>query len=139
MISVTEKSRLAILALAELARRGGACPVPILEIADARDIPVHLLEQLFANLRRAGILQSQRGVKGGYSFRRPPADVSVLDVVEAVDGPLATAPPRAALAAASDMIWDEARRRVAELFRELSIGEVAEREARLQAAPMFHI
>ena len=71
MITITEKSRSAVLALTELAQRGSAAPVPILEVAEARGIPLHFLEQLFAGLRRAGILQSQRGVKGGYSFRRP--------------------------------------------------------------------
>ena len=86
MITITEKSRSAVLALTELAQRGSAAPVPILEVAEARGIPLHFLEQLFAGLRRAGILQSQRGVKGGYSFRRPPTEVTILEVVETVDG-----------------------------------------------------
>ena len=88
MITITEKSRSAVIALTELAQRGSAGPVPILEVAERRGIPLHFLEQLFVGLRRAGILQSQRGVKGGYSFRRPPSQVSVLEVVETVDGRL---------------------------------------------------
>ena len=86
LITITEKSRSAVLALAELAERGSAGPVPILEVAEARGIPLHFLEQLFAGLRRAGVLQSQRGVKGGYSFRRPPAEITILEVVETVNG-----------------------------------------------------
>ena len=72
MISITTKSPYAVRALAELARCGDAAPVPIGELARRRDIPVQFLEQLFAVMRRAGILRSQRGVKGGYSFARAP-------------------------------------------------------------------
>ncbi len=61
MLSITTKSPYAIRALAELARCGGAGPVPIGELARRRDVPVQFLEQLFAVLRRAGILRSQRG------------------------------------------------------------------------------
>src|SRR6059036_667424 len=85
MISITTKSPYALKALAELGRAGDAGPVPIGELAKRRDIPVQFLEQLFASLRRAGVLRSQRGVKGGYTFARPPEQVTVLDVVEILD------------------------------------------------------
>ena len=76
--------------------------MPIGDLARARDIPVQFLEGLFATLRRAGILQSQRGVKGGYSFARQPSEVTVLEVVELLEGELG------AEAAASGPIWTEA-------------------------------
>src|SRR5919197_6109117 len=88
MLSVTTKSPYAVRALAELARSGGAGPVPIGELARRREVPVQFLEQLFAVLRRAGVLRSQRGVKGGYSFARPPHEITVLEIVELLDGPL---------------------------------------------------
>src|SRR5215467_15884158 len=88
MLSITTKSPYALQALAELGRLGGAGPVPIGELARRREIPVQFLEQLFAVLRRAGILRSQRGVKGGYAFARDPHDVTVLEVVELLDGRL---------------------------------------------------
>ena len=71
MISITTKSPYALSALVELHHHGDRGPVPIAELARRRDIPVQFLEQLFATLRRAGILRSQRGVKGGYTFARP--------------------------------------------------------------------
>src|SRR5918912_1617013 len=86
MLSITTKSPYALRALAELARIGAEVPVPIGELARRREIPVQFLEQLFAVLRRAGILRSQRGVKGGYAFAREPADVTVLEIVELLDG-----------------------------------------------------
>src|ERR1700758_3434772 len=88
MISITSKSPYAVLALAELARSSAGQPVPIGELAKRRDVPVQFLEQLFAVLRRAGIISSQRGVKGGYRFAREPATVTVLEIVELLDGPL---------------------------------------------------
>src|SRR5215210_4559867 len=88
MLSITTKSPYALRALTELARAGDAGPVPIGELARRRDIPVQFLEQLFASLRRAGVLRSQRGVKGGYSFARPATEVTVLEVTELLDGPL---------------------------------------------------
>src|SRR3954470_21587321 len=88
MLSITTKSPYAVRALAELGRRGGDDPVPIGELARRRDIPVQFLEQLFAVLRRAGVLRSQRGVRGGYAFAKPPNKITVLEVVELLDGQL---------------------------------------------------
>src|SRR3712207_8271117 len=90
MLSITTKSPYAVRALTELARAGLQGPVPIGELARRRDIPVQFLEQLFAILRRAGVLKSQRGVKGGYSFARDPSSITVLEIVELLDGPLGT-------------------------------------------------
>ena len=88
MISITSKSPYAVLALAELGRSAGSGPVPIGELARRRDVPVQFLEQMFAVLRRAGVISSQRGVKGGYRFAREPSTVTVLEIVELLDGPL---------------------------------------------------
>src|SRR6204780_3271809 len=88
MISITTKSPYALSALIELYRQGSAGPVPIAELARRREIPVQFLEQLFATLRRAGLLRSQRGVKGGYSFARSPETITVLEIVELLDGPV---------------------------------------------------
>jgi Rrf2 family protein len=127
-----------VLALTELAQRGGAGPVPILEVAEARGIPLHFLEQIFAGLRRAGVLQSQRGVKGGYSFRRSPVEVSILEVVETVDGRI-TPPGGADAPWGSESVWTEAQAALADLLGGLTIADMQEREARMQDAPMFHI
>ena len=133
MLVITTKSPYAVRALAELARRGDATPVPIGEIARAREIPVQFLEGLFATLRRAGILQSQRGVKGGYSFARPPGEVTILEIVELLEGELG------AEAAAGGPIWTEAADAVRNVLGAMSIADIAEREARDSAAPMYYI
>lgn len=113
--------------------------MPILEVAEARGIPLHFLEQLFAGLRRAGVLQSQRGVKGGYSFRRPPSEVTILEVVETVDGRITPPAGGGDENDAVDGVWAEARAALADLLGNVTIADVRERETRLHSAPMFHI
>jgi Rrf2 family transcriptional regulator, cysteine metabolism repressor len=133
VLVITSKSPHAVRALSELARRGSDAPVPIGEIARARDIPVQFLEGLFATLRRAGILQSQRGVKGGYSFARPPSEITVLEVAELLEGELGADAP------ANGPIWTEAVDAVRAVLAGSTIAEVAEREAQASAAPMYYI
>ena len=133
MLVITSKSPYAVRALSELARRGDAAPVPIGDLARARDIPPQFLEGLFATLRRAGILQSQRGVKGGYQFARPPGEITVLEVVQLLEGELG------ADAGASGPIWLEAVDAAKAVLRAATIADVAEREAQAAGAQMYYI
>lgn len=130
MLSITTKSPYALGALVELQLHGDSGPVPIAELARRRAIPVQFLEQLFATLRRAGILRSQRGVGGGYSFARPASEISVLEVVELLDGPLGRG--------ASGVFADAAQAARAVLSA-ATVADVAEAEARDAGAPMYHI
>ena len=130
MISITSKSPYALLALAELGRSAGAGPVPIGDLAKRRDVPVQFLEQLFAVLRRAGVLSSQRGVKGGYMFARDPAQVSVLEIVELLDGPLGRD---------AQGVFADAAQAARKVLEEMSIADVIEREAREAGASVYYI
>ena len=130
MISITTKSPYALRELVELYRCGDATPVPIGELARRGEIPVQFLEQLFATLRRAGLLRSQRGVKGGYSFARPATEVTVLEIVELLDGPVGRG---------ADGVFAEAASAVRGVLAESTIADVAEAEARAVGAAMYHI
>ena len=130
VLSITTKSPYAIRALTELARTGGAGPVPIGEIARRREIPVQFLEQLFAVLRRAGVLRSQRGVKGGYSFAREPSEITVLEIVELLDGKLG---------AGSEGIFSEAAAAARAVLAGSTIADIVERENREAGAAMYYI
>lgn len=130
MISITSKSPYAVAALAELGRSSGTDPVPIGELARRRDMPVQFLEQLFAVLRRGGIVSSQRGVKGGYRFARDPAEVSVLEIVEMLDGPLGRD---------ADGVFADASKAARDVLEQTTIADVIEREARDSGASMYHI
>ena len=130
MLSITSKSPYAVTALTELARTSSGDPVPIGELARRRDIPVGFLEQLFAVLRRAGVLKSQRGVKGGYTFARDPADVTVLEVVELLDGPVG----REAAG-----VFADAAGACRTVLEQTTIAELVERERREAGAAMYYI
>ncbi len=130
MLSITTKSPYAVAALAELARSGAGGPVPIGELARRREVPVQFLEQLFAVLRRAGVVSSQRGVKGGYRFAREPSEVTALEIVELLDGPLGRD---------ADGVFADAARAAREVLARTTIADVVEREARAAGASMYHI
>jgi Rrf2 family cysteine metabolism transcriptional repressor len=130
MISITSKSPYAVLALAELARNPGTEPVPIGELARKRDVPVQFLEQLFAVLRRGGVVSSQRGVKGGYRFAREPATITVLEVVELLDGPLGRD---------AQGVFADAAEAARAVLAQTTIADVIEREMRDAGASMYHI
>ena len=130
MISITTKSPYALQALVELGRSGGPAPVPIGELARRRDIPVQFLEQLFAVLRRAGVLRSQRGVKGGYSFAREPGEITVLELVELLDGPVG---------AEAKGIFAEAAGAARDVLAKTTVADVIERERRDAGAAMYYI
>ena len=85
------------------------------------------------SLRRAGILQSQRGVKGGYSFTREPGQVTVLEVVEALEGSLD------AETIGADPLWADAIGALREKLAAITIAEIAERESRAAGAQMYYI
>ena len=127
-------------ALAELARLGalpGGQPVPIAELARRRDIPLQFLEQLFATLRRAGMLQSQRGVKGGYTFVKDPGEVTVLEVVEQLYGELGAETKPDGADPQDD--WAAAVISLREVLGAATIGEIAQREAEAAGARMYYI
>ncbi|MCE9546308.1 MAG: Rrf2 family transcriptional regulator [Planctomycetia bacterium] len=73
-----------------LAETDGAMPVPCSKLAAAGHMPERFLLQILRSLVNYGILDSQRGVEGGYTLRRGPSEISLLDLIEAVDGPLSS-------------------------------------------------
>jgi Rrf2 family protein len=77
-----------VRAALELAASEGEGPVKREALAEAQSIPINFLENILLDLKRAGLVQSQRGQEGGYWLARPASEISVADVVRAVDGPL---------------------------------------------------
>src|SRR6059036_1066034 len=75
--------------MVELARRGDQEPVSLAEIADGDGLPLAYLEHLAARLRKAGLVQSRRGARGGYLLARPAKEITMAEVVEALEGSIA--------------------------------------------------
>ena len=87
---VSAKSDYAVRAAIELAHSAGAGPVKGERIASAQQIPPKFLETILVDLRHAGLVASQRGSEGGYWLALPPEEITVADVIRAVDGPIAS-------------------------------------------------
>lgn len=132
MISVTSKSRYAVVAMAELARSGDR-PMPVKELAERRDIPDQFLEQLFSTLRRSGLLSSHRGSKGGYTLSRPPEEITVLEVVQALDGRVGQEADEAG------GIWADGVDALREVFSGTTIADIERRESEDAASRMYFI
>jgi len=85
---LTTKGRFAVTAMLDLALRGGKNPVTLAGISERQDISLSYLEQLFSRLRRHELVESVRGPGGGYYLARALDDVSVADIIRAVDEPI---------------------------------------------------
>ena len=132
MISITSKSRYAVVAMAELGRSGDR-PMSVKELAERRDIPDQFLEQLFSTLRRSGLLTSHRGSKGGYTLSRPADEITVLEVVQALDGKIGQEADEAG------GIWLDGITALRKVFGETTIAEIQRREDEEAAARMYFI
>lgn len=89
---LSQKARYALHALIVLAQRTGDEPLQIADIAEEARVPRKFLEQILLDLKKRGIVRSQRGRAGGYLIGRSPKDISFADVIREIDGPLALAP-----------------------------------------------
>jgi Rrf2 family protein len=87
-VRVSAKADYAVRAAVELAAAGDG-PVKADQIAQAQEIPLKFLESILLDLRNGGLVHSRRGVEGGYWLARPAAEISLAQVIRAVDGPIA--------------------------------------------------
>lgn len=129
---VSAKSDYALRALIEIATRSDGAPVSAEQLGKAQNIPHGFLQSILADLRKAGVLVSQRGQSGGWRFARNPDSVSVADVIRAVDGPLVSVyglRPEAVdydeSAQVLQHVWIAARRSLRDVFEHVSIAELA--------------
>lgn len=88
VLRISSRGRYGVKAVFELARHFGQAPVPLASVARAQGVPEPYLEQLMPPLKRAGIVESARGAQGGYRLARRPGDVTVADVIRALEGPI---------------------------------------------------
>lgn len=128
---VSAKSDYALRALIEIAGQSDAAAISAEEIGRLQDIPRGFLQGILADLRRVGIVMSQRGQAGGWRLARDPGDVSVADVIRAVDGPLVSIyglrPESVAYnesARALQHVWIAARSSLREVLETVTIADL---------------
>ena len=132
---VSAKSDYALRALIELASRKDGGPVSAEELGRAQEIPHGFLQAILADLRRAGVVMSQRGQSGGWRMAREPETVSVADVIRAVDGPLVSVyglrPEAVTYNESADVlqhVWIAARSSLRDVFEQVTIRGLADRD-----------
>ena len=130
---VSAKSDYALRALIEIARRDDGVPVSAEEIGRLQDIPHGFLQSILADLRRAGVVMSQRGQAGGWRMGRAPESITVADVIRAVDGPLVSVyglrPEAVSYNDSADglqKVWIAARSSLREVFEAVSIRHLVD-------------
>lgn len=129
---ITAKADYAVRAAAELAAAEPGVPVKGEALARAQAMPLNFLENILRELRRAGIVRTQRGQDGGYLLARDPASVSIADIIRAVEGPLAEVqglrPDQLRYvgnAATLGEVWVALRAAIRSVLEQVSIADVA--------------
>ena len=145
ILELSCKSEYALLALLELAQHYSDGQVlRIKEIAAHQSIPDRYLEQLLATLRRQGLVRSQRGSKGGYFLARAPWQISLLDVIQAIEGEDLTrsrdlpsgdlTPEREVLLKA----WQDAQAAAVAILQKTTLQDLCDRQAQQQQARLMY-
>jgi Rrf2 family protein len=131
-VRVSAKADYAVRVAAELAAAPPHESVKGVRLAEAQGMPLKFLENILGSLRTAGIVSSRRGAAGGYLLARPPAEITVADVIRAVDGPLGAVrgePPEAfdypGPAARLVDVWIAARAGLREVLEHVTLADLA--------------
>jgi len=139
-VNLSQKCQYAVRAILELAKRQGQGPITASEIASSQVIPQRFLEVILNELKPSGLIESRRGVRGGYFLSGKPEDIKVGQVIRLIDGPLEpvrcvgdhtkpSCPLRDRCALVE--LWSAARKAVEEVYDGTNFQDLVEREAQL--------
>ncbi len=136
-MKLSTKGRYAVMAMADLAsREARACPVSLGEIAESQEISLSYLEQLFAKLRKGGLVVSVRGPGGGYRLSRAASELRVADIILAVDEPISATrckpgSPKGCTGTTARCLthdlWEELGRQIHVFLSSVSLADVVEK------------
>ncbi len=147
------KGEYGVLAVFELAQHAGESPLQAKTIAKNQHIPLRFLEQVLSGLRKTGLVESVRGAQGGYTLNRPPSEIRIGDVLEAIEGPI-TSSNRVSgndnpdhpyeIETGHDIlkpIWEEVRTAATGVLNSITIQDLCERkkEQDRKRVLMYHI
>jgi Rrf2 family protein len=131
-VRISAKVDYAVRAAVELAAASDEKPVKAERIATAQGIPLNFLENILGELRHAGIVRSHRGAEGGFRLAKPAAELTVADIIRAVEGPLASVrggPPEEATypgaAESLPRVWIAVRQSLRKVAEHVSVADIA--------------
>jgi Rrf2 family protein len=141
LVELSCKSEYGLLALLELARHyAEGEPLQIRQIAMVQQIPDRYLEQLLATLRRAGLVRSLRGAKGGYVLARDPTKITLFDIVNCLEGDDAETDAKTIEGKVIEEIWRETNQAADAVLRGYTLKDLSDRrDARQQLEIMYYI
>ena len=137
-MQISQKCQYALRAIFELARRSGAGPIKVAQIATSQAIPARFLEVILNQLKRGGFVDSWRGAAGGYAIARPPSDLTVGEIIRFIEGPIA---PVTCMTGRSDNkcplygecvfldVWTTALKAMVEVFDSTTFQDLVDRQA----------
>jgi Rrf2 family protein len=130
---ISAKADYAVRAVVELAAASDEKPVKAERIATAQEIPLNFLENILGELRHAGIVRSQRGAEGGFRLAKPADQLTIADIIRAVEGPLASVrggPPEETSypgpSAALPRVWIAVRANLRNVVEQVTVADVAQ-------------
>jgi Rrf2 family transcriptional regulator, cysteine metabolism repressor len=150
-MKVSLKATYGIMAALDLALQNGTAPVQARAIAKRQAIPLRFLEQVLHAMKQAGLVESVRGAQGGYTLGKQPGEVSLAEIVEALDGPLSPGTPRGSAARRlrsqlkPDMlladVWERVHQAELSVLGTVTLKDLAERQEQLdqKRTLMYHI
>ena len=127
---LTNRGRYAVTAIADLAIHGKLMPVSLADISIRQDIPISYLGQLFMSLRTGGLVKSQRGPNGGYRLAKDSSEISIVDVINAVDEKINTLRCGGRVNCQNNQqclthtLWENIDNRIRDLFAEVYISDI---------------
>lgn len=146
-MKVSTRAWYGLMAMVELGLRERKGRVQVREISESQGIPEEYLEQLMLSLKRAGLVRSQRGVRGGYVLARPSNQVTVSEILEALEGPILDTEPmdpnlrERARNSSISLVFEKLAEAMENVLQNITLAQVCawERERRAKQPLMFYI
>jgi Rrf2 family cysteine metabolism transcriptional repressor len=146
LMKLSTKGEYGLLAVIDLALHSGHGPVQSFQIAERQNIPKQYLDQLLLLLKKSGLIESSRGRQGGYQLARPACDITLFDIVTALEGPVEnvnflgkTPRGRTATQALLKDIWSDLFSHTTEILKNRTLEEFCDRHRRMQEQLMYYI
>jgi len=138
-MKLNSKARYAVMALADLAKNNTKEPTSLTEISLRQGISINYLEQLFLKLRKNNLVQSARGPSGGYVLSKPPDEIKLLSIINAVDEKIQTVKCRKeskkgcngkSIKCITHNLWDDLETHINKFFEENTLNDILFKEVR---------
>ena len=138
-MKLTSKGRYAVMAMADLAKYNVKKPISLAEISLRQGISISYLEQLFLKLRRNNLVQSERGSSGGYVLTKPPEEIKLLSIINAVDEKIKTLKCRKeskrgcnhkSIKCITHNLWDDLEIHINKFFEDNTLNDILFKEVR---------